>query len=828
MMAFWNTWALILAFLIGGCSQLPSQNLDPEQQPYQLQEVASFDPDILMKDLDNDGRFEMLKYFSAEDTFPGESYGYLQIRSHEDYVIEQVNFPAVVCAPYFLDLDHDGKLEIAVPLLRNDSLFVSLINASGEKLFSFFLIDGRPRSEPEGQLAWDPIIINIYLYDLNSDGHDELITVMNTGVARAPRGLLVHSLPDGRLLDQKLVGAAITESFFGDFDGDGVIEIVARTFSPNNGASAGGFDDRHSYIIVFKLSLPIQVLWSKQLGGMWSRLKLYYADFTGDDRHEFLAFCATVAAMPSKSRFEIIEPGTWRTVQQIEFPDHLRDHIAVDVNRDGRPEILTLRHPDEFWLLDQNFTVIKRRTLALPVQNLHTFGDADGDGINEIAAAWDQGFILFAPNLSIKATLPGGQMRGGIQKQLGEPPMVGADYKGKVVLMKLVKNNFYLAKRYGRPALWIGGGGLALVLLGALTKSRRRLFFLKNLQRMIFDSDTRGLLVLKPDGVIMIQNVQVNRFLKWPSDESLAGSHFTKAIHSTELLHFLQTILHGPAHFNEIQLALDTEQPDRIIQIKAHPISVRGYDRVNWLIQFVDKSLELEFHKAKTWGKMAQRIAHDIKNPLTAILLTQQRLQMEYREHSPEAAAVYDGYSSKIVERIEALRLMTRNFMKLVNLERLHLVETELHAFLRDVVQHLAKNMPPDVELEFKLNGHGIIADLDQDQIKVLLENLVSNAINAMPKGGRITITTNTAKGLLLAAVPEPRNYAVIEIRDTGKGMPPEMLGKIFELDFTATDNGTGLGLAMVKKIVDGHHGHIEVESESGAGTVFSLYFPVQ
>lgn len=829
-MAFRRARMLLLAFWVSGCSQVFHHSLDSEELPFKLESIASYDPSMILEDLNGDGRYEILKVHNDIDPVTGSRSSFLQIRSHANLISEQINFPALIWDVRTLDWNDDNQQELAVTLLRNDSLFVSLINIEGHKLFSFFLINGFPRREPEGDLEWDPAITDYHLVDVNHDGRNDLVTVIRTGLARAPRGILIHSLPDGQLLSEKFVGAMILDSHCDDFDDDGVFDVLARSFSPNNGARAGGFDDQHSYVIVFKLTIPIEITWSKQYGDAWSLASVNFADFDGDGRREFIVRSSTRAAKyPLKSSFEIIEPGTWRRLQKMEFADQFHGHLVLDIDRDGQFEIVMLRHPGEIWVMDREFRLLKRNKLPIGEFLLAPLADSDGDGRNEIVAHNDAAFYVLGHDLEIRAFMEGGKYLGAIPKEVGEPSCIRVVSNGKTLLLRMVENKYYLFFSYGKPALIFVAISLALVLIAFITRMRNRYRLSGALQNFVFTDDSRGLMFLQPDGRILRCNRHLFSCLQQTEPNSFKNRHFTEIFDHEELLAFLQVALQPPYHRREVKINCAAERAERQIHVITDPLAIKGHSRPLWLIQFFDKTVDLEIHKAKTWGKMAQRIAHDIKNPLTSILLTQQRLQMEYRERSPEAAAVYDGYTAKISDRIEALRLMTRNFMKLINLEKLHLTETELHPFLHSAVQHLYKNLPPDVVLDLKLNGHDETASIDQDQIKVLLENLVSNAINAMPSGGKITITANLAKGLHLSATEmEPHDYAVIEISDTGKGMPPEMLDKIFEPDFTATENGTGLGLAMVKKIVEGHRGHIEVESTTGLGTVFSVYLPLK
>ncbi len=807
-----------------------SHSLDPEKQPYKFEDVAAypFDTDARLKDLDNDGRYEIIRRDNPPPAHWQTSIGTVQMRSHENQVVEQVNFQGFVGDIRFVDYDGDGKLEIIVLFLRNDSLFASMIDRHGRKLGAFLLANGKPRIEPDGVIPWEPAIVALHTADVNGDGTAELITVICTSLARAPRGVLIHSLPEGRLLGQYLVGAAIQKSFLGDFDGDGVYELVVGTGAFNNGASVNGYDDRHSYLIVFKLTLPLQISWSEELGREWSGVNLFAANFDGNGRQEFLLMKKTESSAPEASRLEMLEPGTWRTYQQIEFNEPLRNLALADLNRDGKPEILALRHPNEILILDQQFAVRQRHRFTLPFLLIDAVPDVDGDGMQEFVAWLERGFMLLDSELKVKALSLEDNFVSLMPSGIGSPPNFMVERAGKLFALRLVKNNLYLLNRYGPPALWIMGSALALGLMIAFLAMQRRTRITQGVEEMLFAAETRGLVVLSAEGRIMRHNQRLLAFLKSPPS-SLAGHHFTNVFTDETLLAFISRSLesHPPLRY-ETEVTLLSNQSEQMVQVIIDPLMVNGRTRPYWLVQFLEKAGARDSHQAQTWSLMAQRVAHDLKSPLTSILLTLQRFQKEYHRHSPQQAKAYDGYIANIMERIEALRRMTRNFLKLVDIEKLHLVETDLNGFLQQAVNTFAANLPPDIQCELKLSSELCSVSIDHEQIHVVLENLVANAINAMPDGGRITLATSLARNLQLpASNGNGRDYIVLEVQDTGIGIPALAREHLFEPKFTTSENGTGLGLAMVKKIVAAHNGHVEFESEEGTGTVFSVYLPV-
>jgi hypothetical protein len=221
---------------------------------------------------------------------------------------------------------------------------------------------------------------------------------------------------------------------------------------------------------------------------------------------------------------------------------------------------------------------------------------------------------------------------------------------------------------------------------------------------------------------------------------------------------------------------------------------------------------------------MAQRVAHDLKNPLTSILLTLQRMQMAYRDEAPELADTLDDYTERIEERIGSLRRMTTNVLKFVGKEEPRRTPTDLSAFLEDLGDTVEQGLPPDIELRRQLDDELPAVPVDQDQLRSVIENLVSNAVEAMPEGGVVTINTRLARDLYFDEEPV-RDHVVVEVLDTGVGMTADERERLFEPGFSTRDD-TGLGMALVQKIIDDHGGHVEVESEPDVGTSITLYLP--
>jgi signal transduction histidine kinase len=212
-------------------------------------------------------------------------------------------------------------------------------------------------------------------------------------------------------------------------------------------------------------------------------------------------------------------------------------------------------------------------------------------------------------------------------------------------------------------------------------------------------------------------------------------------------------------------------------------------------------------------GDMAAALAHEIKNPLNAVSMGLQRLRVEFR---PAGAEEYERFLDLMQGEVRRLNAIVEQFLSLarplpLKPERLRVEEllTELAA----LVEADAKAAGVRVTLSVPADLPSLVAD--RDHLKQVMLNLILNGLQAMPDGGTLTLeAARTRDGLTLA------------VTDTGPGIPPEALPRVFDPYFTTKARGLGLGLAIARRIVEEHGGTIEVESQPGRGTRFRVVLP--
>jgi PAS domain S-box-containing protein len=221
--------------------------------------------------------------------------------------------------------------------------------------------------------------------------------------------------------------------------------------------------------------------------------------------------------------------------------------------------------------------------------------------------------------------------------------------------------------------------------------------------------------------------------------------------------------------------------------------------------------------KMEAVGRLTGGIAHDFNNVLGAILTNAQLLSMTLPSD-------FSGDGSEVADIETAARRgadLIRRLMAFSRDEDLHLEVVDPSSVLGETEKLLAGLLPEHIELALDEDHRGALVALDRSAIQQILLNLATNARDAMPDGGTLSIST--------AVVKNGREQLEIEVRDTGVGMDEDTMERVFEPFFTTkrADEGTGLGLAMVHALVDRHGGTIDVSSQPGVGTLFKICLPV-
>jgi nitrogen fixation/metabolism regulation signal transduction histidine kinase len=227
----------------------------------------------------------------------------------------------------------------------------------------------------------------------------------------------------------------------------------------------------------------------------------------------------------------------------------------------------------------------------------------------------------------------------------------------------------------------------------------------------------------------------------------------------------------------------------------------------------------VQTERVAAWRELARRLAHELKNPLFPLQLTVENL-VRARMQSPEQFdEVFQESSRTLLAEISNLKTIIGRFSDFSKMPQPQLQPVQVNDILRGVAQLFQAQLqapgrePIACKLELDDNLGPIAAD--QELLHRAISNLVLNAMDAMPKGGTLTLRSRLEDG-----------KAIIAVADTGSGLTREECERIFTPYYTSKQHGTGLGLAIVQSVVSDHNGRISVRSEPGQGTAFVIELP--
>jgi signal transduction histidine kinase len=358
---------------------------------------------------------------------------------------------------------------------------------------------------------------------------------------------------------------------------------------------------------------------------------------------------------------------------------------------------------------------------------------------------------------------------------------------------------------------------LKIANLGRQIRDSREIFSaLKDNVDQLMSKLQDGLMLFARDSRVVLVSAPVEAFLNRPRGEllgrtvqevfdrqSLLGAALLDAFERRRPISQREFAAAGG---QRVQVSLDFVQ-EETSQIGAL-IIMRDTESVRRLGDEIEMSRRLSAS-----GRLTRGVAHEVKNPINAIVLHLQLLQNKLAQEEPDTRRHVDIIDNEI-------RRLDRVVQTLVDFTRprdLHIEEVDLRQLLEDVAQLAGPDAEQHgVNIESHLPDLNLPVKVDVDLMKQAILNVVINGVQAMPQGGQLTISAR-----------RENNAIVAEVRDQGGGIPKEMREKIFELYFTTKKDGSGIGLAQTYQILQWHYGSVDFESVEGTGTTFRFHIPM-
>ena len=323
----------------------------------------------------------------------------------------------------------------------------------------------------------------------------------------------------------------------------------------------------------------------------------------------------------------------------------------------------------------------------------------------------------------------------------------------------------------------------------------------------------------KPIGILGVPYLQDNTFQDKELKEFLIRLSFVYLIIlliAVALAYFLSKYITKSIEFvtdNMRQTALDKTNQKIFLEDASEEILdlVNSYN--NMIDQLEDSAVKLaQIERKQAWREMAKQVAHEIKNPLTPMRLTIQSFEQKFDPTDPNIKQKLHDYSQSLIQQIDTMSSIASAFS---NFAKMPSQKKEVLNVVEEV--KLALDIFHEDFIQYHPEKENINAQLDRIQLTRVITNMITNAVHALK---------NEENPMIDVRVLENNNNVILEVEDNGAGISKEDATKIFEPKFTTKSSGMGLGLPMVKNIVEAYNGNISFQSNLNEGTIFTVTLP--
>jgi len=320
-----------------------------------------------------------------------------------------------------------------------------------------------------------------------------------------------------------------------------------------------------------------------------------------------------------------------------------------------------------------------------------------------------------------------------------------------------------------------------------------------------------GVLTLDQDGTVRSANSAAQDILN--VDLSLCIGEPLEAVaemypHMKRFVDMVMDYLHDQAPEWRDETVLFGRAGRQVLILHGTRLQVETIQSGDFVLVFDDVTTLVQAQRDAAWGEVARRLAHEIKNPLTPIQLSAERLRHKFlASMDADSAKVLDRATHTIVQQVESMKEMVNAFSEYARAPQIRLERLKINSLVKEVCElYRAASSPADIHLE--LDSKDPVVEADSGRLRQLFHNLIKNAQEASEGKALVRIDISTR-----CMDEHGCEYCEIMVRDYGEGFPEDALGQYFEPYVTTKPRGTGLGLAIVKKIVEEHGGMIWIEN---------------
>lgn len=351
-----------------------------------------------------------------------------------------------------------------------------------------------------------------------------------------------------------------------------------------------------------------------------------------------------------------------------------------------------------------------------------------------------------------------------------------------------------------------------------LRASNQELDQRRRYMEIVLKNVTAGVISVDRQGRITTINKSAEKLLKIMPGKVL-GQHFRQVLQAEHLViinDLLRQLAKSGKDSIHKQMTIPLEDNKLTLLLNLTTLRDENGEFIGTVVVFDDLTHMIKAQRMAAWREVARRIAHEIKNPLTPIRLSAQRLRRRYLDRFPEDDKVFDDCTCMIIKQVDELKILVDEFSNFAKMPSANPAPNNLNEIINETLI-LYQEAHRHVVFSFMPDSTVPIFNLDRDQIKRSMINMLENAVGAIEKEGHISLETHFNRDMQMVSVI---------IADDGCGIPSEDKPRLFEPYFSTKKSGTGLGLAIVATIIADHNGYIRVKDNHPKGTKFIIELP--
>src|SRR6185369_17074465 len=351
-----------------------------------------------------------------------------------------------------------------------------------------------------------------------------------------------------------------------------------------------------------------------------------------------------------------------------------------------------------------------------------------------------------------------------------------------------------------------------------LSKSNQEIEGRRRYMETILRHITAGVISTNSQGIVTTINKSAERLLQINTSDVI-GRNFRELLRLPQLdlmKEMLRNILLKKQETMNRQIEIQVNDNRLVLQVNLTLLNDENGEFLGTVVVFDDLTHLIKSQRMAAWREVARRIAHEIKNPLTPIQLSAQRLRKRYLSRFSEDDQVFDQSTETIIKSVEELKTLVNEFSQFARMPAAQPAPCNLNDLIAEAVT-LYSEAHRQVSIRFIPDEALPELQLDRDQIKRVLINLLGNAVAALENGGDIRVTSSYNHELKMAG---------FSVADNGAGISAADRPRLFEPYFSTKKSGTGLGLSIVNTIITDHHGFIRVRENIPKGTIFIVELP--